>query len=427
MRKRKAFAALIMATCLAVTGLAGCGKENGASDGGKDGGKTTITLGVFETDNITAEIWQNMIDSFEEENPDIKVEKVLATGDDRQAFWKTMLSGGNFPDIVIEAELLAPMEGVFTEVPKDVQELFDESLLTGYNGKCITIPSFRQYKMQCYYNKQIFTDLNLQEPQTWEEFLKVCDTLKEAGEVPLMCGGTGDIWATGEPFWIAEGDTSLLAKYPDFNEGLKDGKYKWNNETTVDVLTQWKDMIDKGYYYEGAMSLSYSQAAEEFKKGTAAMIVDGSWMAAGLDAENSDEFGVFALPTMDGSKITVSDASYWGVSEQSKNKDAAFEFIKYVFGENTEPYKAYLQSDGLYSTTKEEVTYEQGPVTTKMLQNVEGWDRVQEIVKLPGDAATPNGMQSFMDKSFQNIFNGADVKTEVESWDTEYQRLLDAQ
>ena len=186
-------------------------------------------------------------------------------------------------------------------------------------------------------------------------------------------------------------------------------------------------MIDKGYYYEGAMSLSYSQAAEEFKKGTAAMIVDGSWMAAGLDAENSDEFGVFALPTMDGSKITVSDASYWGVSEQSKNKDAAFEFIKYVFGENTEPYKAYLQSDGLYSTTKEEVTYEQGPVTTKMLQNVEGWDRVQEIVKLPGDAATPNGMQSFMDKSFQNIFNGADVKTEVESWDTEYQRLLDAQ
>ena len=158
-----------MATCLAVTGLAGCGKENGASDGGKDGGKTTITLGVFETDNITAEIWQNMIDSFEEENPDIKVEKVLATGDDRQAFWKTMLSGGNFPDIVIEAELLAPMEGVFTEVPKDVQELFDESLLTEYNGKCITIPSFRQYKMQCYYNK-IFTDLNLQEPQTWRNF-----------------------------------------------------------------------------------------------------------------------------------------------------------------------------------------------------------------------------------------------------------------
>jgi len=32
-----------------------------------------------------------------------------------------------------------------------------------------------------------------------------------------------------------------------------------------------------------------------------------------------------------------------------------------------------------------------------------------------------------MDKSFQNIFNGADVAAEVEGWDTEYQRLLDAQ
>ena len=91
------------------------------------------------------------------------------------------------------------------------------------------------------------------------------------------------IWATGEPFWIAEGDTALLAKYPEFNKDLKEGKVAWNNETTVDVLTKWQDMVKIGYYYEGAMSLSYSQASEEFKKGTAAMIVDGSWQAAGLD------------------------------------------------------------------------------------------------------------------------------------------------
>ena len=428
MKRKKALAVMALTACLAVTTLAGCGSSGTEDTSDKGSGEeTTITLGVFETDNITADIWQDMIDSFEEDNPGIKVEKVLATGDDRQAFWRTMLSGGNFPDIVIEAELLATMDGVFAEVPQDVQEIFDESLLTEYNGKCITVPSFRQYKMQCYYNKQVFADLGLEEPQTWDEFIEVCETIKAAGLVPLMCGGTGDIWATGEPFWIAEGDTALLSAYPDFNEGLKSGEYKWNNDITVNVLSTWQDMVNKGYYYEGAMSLSYSQAADEFKKGSAAMIVDGSWMAAGLDAEGNEDFGVFALPTMDGSKLTISDASYWGVSESSENKDAAFEFIKYVFDENQEPYKAYLQSDGLYSTTKKEVTYEQGPVTTKMLENVDGWERVQEIVKLPGDNATPNGMQSYMDKSFQNIFNGADVQTEVEGWDTEYQRLLDAQ
>lgn len=461
MKRRRKIIAVLLTACMTASFIAGCGggktetssttaetkeaaasedtkKETAAADETKEAdtaaaddtgseSQTTITFGVFETDNITAEIWQGMIDSFEEANPEIKVEKVLATGDDRASFWKTMLSSGNFPDVVIEAEQLATMDGIFTEVPQDVLDLFEDSALCTYNGKSITVPSFKQYKMQCYYNKGVFNELSLEEPKTWDEFMNVCQTIKDAGKVPLMCGGTGDIWATGEPFWIAEGDTALLSKYPNFNQELKEGKNKWNNETTIDVLTKWQDMVNKGYYYEGAMSLSYSQASEEFKKGTAAMMVDGSWQAAGLDGENNEDFGVFAVPTMDGSEICVADCSYWGVSETCKNKDAAFQFIKYVFDENQEVYKTYLQSDGLYSTTKKAVSYEQGPVTTKLLDNTKGWNTVQEIIKLPGEFAVPSGMQSYMDKSFQNIFNGADVKAEVENWDVEYQRLLDAQ
>lgn len=416
----KKAATLALTACMSVS-LAVGGITASADD------KTKITFGVFETDNITAEIWQNMIDSFEEAHPDIEVEKVLATGDDRPAFWKTMLSSGNFPDIVIEAEQLATMDGIFTEVPQDIQDLFEESALCQYNGKCITIPSFKQYKMECYYNKAVFEELGLEEPQTWDEFLNICQTIKDAGQIPLMCGGTGDIWATGEPFWIAEGDTGILSKYPDFNVELKNGENQWNNETTVNVLTAWQDMVNNGYYYEGAMSLSYSQAAEEFKKGTAAMMIDGSWQASGLDAEGNEDFGVFAVPTMDGSKIAVADSSYWGVSESCENKDAAFAFVRYVFDENQDVYKTYLQSDGLYSTTKKSISYEQGPVTTKFVENIADWASVQEIIKLPGENAVPSGMQSFMDKSFQNIFNGADVTAEVESWDAEYQRLVDAQ
>lgn len=447
--KMKKVLALLLSACMVASLAAGCGKSaDTADDANADasveaeaeaentadeeeaeatGEETTITFGVFETDNITAEIWQNMIDSFEADNPGIKVEKVLATGDDRPAFWKTMLSSGNFPDVVIEAEQLATMDGIFTEVPQDVQDLFEEGTLCTYDGKCITVPSFKQYKMQCYYNIAEFEALGLEEPETWDEFIAICETIKSAGKTPLMCGGTGDIWATGEPFWIAEGDTALLAQYPDFNEQLLAGSIQWNNETTVEVLSTWQDMVNKGYYYEGAMSLSYSQAAEEFKKGTAVMFVDGSWQAAGLDAEGNADFGVFALPTMSGDKITIADCSYWGVSEECENKDAAFQFIKYVFDENQDVYKTYLQSDGLYSTTKNAVTYEQGPVTTKMLENVAGWPTVQEIIKLPGEFAAPSGMQSYMDKSFQNIFNGSDVQSEVESWDVEFQRLLDAQ
>ena len=426
MNKKRVLAVLAMVGCLAVTSLAGCGKKAEDSDKAVKEDQTTITLGVFETDNITSEIWGGMIDSFEKEHPEIKVEKVLASGDDRTAFWRTMLNSGEFPDIVVEASNLASMD-VFAEVPGDVQELFNPDLLIEYGGKVTTIPASVQYKGQCYYNKAIFKELGLEEPKTWDEFQKVCQTIKDAGKVPLMCGGTGDTWATGAMFWVAEGDTQVQAAYPDFVQGLSEGKYKWNNDVTKKVMTEYQDMVKKGYYYEGALSLSYSQCSEAFLKGEAAMLIDGAWMNATLDSSGNEDFGVFAVPTMDGSKIAIGNTSSWGVYKDSKNQDAAWAFLKYIYGENTQPYSDWLACDGLFSTTKEPVTYEMGPVTTDFLENFDGYEVKCEINQTAGDYIVPSGMKSFMDKSHQNTFNGADVSKELDSWDTEYQRLMDAQ
>lgn len=420
--KKRNFAMVLAAAMMA--SLLGGTTSSAADKGGED---IVIKFGVYETDNLTAGMWQEMIDAFEADNPGIKVEKVLATGDDRIAFWKTMLSSGSFPDIVLEAHSLATVEGIFAEVPEDIQALFDPATLCTYNGKCITIPATKQLRMQCYYNKKIFEELNLEEPKTWDEFVGVCQAVKDADKVPLICGGTGDVWATGEPYWISVANQAIEAEYPDFNQDLKEGKAVWNNDTAKDALEKWQEMVQKGYYYEGSMSLSYSQAADEFKKGTAAMMIDGSWLAAGLDAEGKEDFGVFAVPTLDGTKSYCATYQYWGVSEACENKDAAFQFVKYVFDTNQEIYKKYLISDGLYSTTVKPVSYDQGPVTTKFVENFDGWSLVPEIVLAPGEYSLPSGMQTYMDKSFQNIFNGADITGELENWDAEYERLIEGQ
>ena len=44
-----------------------------------------------------------------------------------------------------------------------------------------------------FYNKDIFQELGLTEPQTWEEFLNVCKTLQENGTRPII--------ERGEWFW----------------------------------------------------------------------------------------------------------------------------------------------------------------------------------------------------------------------------------
>lgn len=394
--------------------------DSGAASDGKE---VTVTWGVFETDNITADVYARIIEAFEADNPGIKIEKVLATGDSRPAFWKTLIASGTAPDIITEANILASTEGLFAEVPENIQGLFDPATLCTYNGKCVTVPNMKQLRIQMYYNKADFAEAGVEEPQTWDEFLEVCEKLKDAGKVPLICGGTGDIWATGL-WWIAATNQSIMEKYPNFNQDLKEGKVGWNDPVVAESLENWKTLIDAGYYHDGCMSYSYSQAATEFQNGAASMMLDGSWAAAGFDAAGNEGFGVFCLPSPDGLTTYCTDVGYWGVTEQSKNKEAAFQFIEYYFS-HPEVNQILLEADGWSSTTKEPVTYEQGPLMTKFVENLSDWTLVPEIVKVTGDYAIPAGFQDEVDKMLQNVFVGKDIQAELDALQSQYEIVKD--
>jgi len=391
------------------------------------GEEVTITWAIFETDNLTAEYYQNIIDAFEADNPGIKVETVLMTGDSRGQFLKTLLAAGNFPDVVVEAEALANIEGLFAEVPSEMLAQYDDAAIVETNGAVRTIPAFKQYRMQCYYHKDMFTAAGLEAPTTWDEFINVCQTLKDAGQVPLMGAGAADVWATGAPYWISVANQEIMSAYPNFNQDLLNGTVDWANEAVSGTLKRWQGLVTAGYYHKGSMSFGYSQASAEFKDGSAAMMIDGSWLAAGLDAENSDEIGCFPVPNYMGKKTYCAPVSYWGVYQESKNKEAAFQFVNYVLGGNMDVYKQYLSADGWASVTKEPVTYERGPLMTQFINNWSDYTLVPEITKVVGDNAMPTGMEEYTLKSMQNIFTGADVDAELKNWDTEFDRLVAAQ
>lgn len=370
----------------------------------------TITWGIYETDNLTAEVWDTVINMFEEAHPEIKIEKVVAVGDDRTNFWMTMAASGTFPDVVTEAEKIASMESaMFAELPAEVIDLFEEGALTTYGGKTVTIPYMKQLRMQCYYNKADFEELGLTEPTTYDEFLSICAALKEAGKTPLICGGTGDTWATGQPWWISVTNQEIASKYPNWIDLVNSGEKNWLDPVVVESMEDWKALIDAGYYHPGCMSWSYSQAAAEFQNGGASMMIDGSWAAAGFDAANDDRFGVFMVPDKEGINGYCCPISYWGVYAQTKNEDAAWTFIHWLFS-TPEAYCTLLQADGLNSTTKEAVTYEQGPVMTKFVQNLEGKTLYPELVKVVGDNILPSGVEGATCTAMQLIFTGTPVE-----------------
>lgn len=428
----KKLIALLLAVLMLLGVLAGCSPtgepnkestDNSAESTDSPAEDIVITWGVYETDNLTSEVFQTIIDAFEADNPGIKLEKMIASGDSRVAFWKTQKASGNFPDVVFSEGGLSSIEGLFAEMPEDVKALFEEGALTTNFGKYVDIPLAKQLRMQCYYNKNDFTELDLSEPTTYAEFLDICKKLKDAGKVPLIVGGTGDVWATGAPWWISVVNSTINEAYPDFNKKLLAGDVKWDDPVIVEALTQWQDdLINKGYYFEGSMSYSYSQAATEFQNGAATMMIDGSWAAAGFDAAGSTDFGVFAVPHPDGLKTYPADVTTMGVHAESENLDAAWKFIKWFYS-NPEIYSGYLKADGLLSVTKEPVTYEQGPVMDKFIANLSDWTLVTEVLLAKGEYAPPAGMEDECNKILQNIYNGKDAESELAALQVQFELL----
>ena len=433
----KKLIALLLALVM-VVGLVACGakqeaaapaaKEEAAAPAAKEeapaaAGDVVLTWGVYETDNLTAEMYQTIIDAFEADNPGIKIEKMLAVGDSRVAFWKTQYQSGNFPDVVFSEGSLNATEGLFAEMPADVKDLFEEGALSTNYGKYTAIPLAKQLRMQCYYNKADFAEIGASEPTTYAEFLDICQKLKDAGKVPMICGGTGDVWATGAPWWISIVNSTIVEAYPNFNEQLLAGEVKWDDPVIVAALEQWQnDMINAGYYYEGSMSYSYSQAAAEFQNGAASMMIDGSWAAAGFDAAGSTDFGVFAVPHPDGLKTYPADVTTMGVYADSDCLDAAWTFVKWFYA-NEETYSLYLQADGLQSTTKTPVTYPQGEVMDKFIANLSDSELITEVLLAKGEFAPPAGMEDECNKILQNVFIGKDVKTELEALQVQFEMI----
>ena len=429
--KRK-FVGLFLSALMLTSMLAGCGKTNDApkaedkSSGKEASQEVTLTWAVFETDNYTAEVWQHIIDTYEADNPGVKIEKVLMTGDSRPQFLKTMLAAGNMPDINIDPVDLAKTDGVYAEVPEEMLGKYEDAAIATYNGKHTLIPAYKALRNQCYYHKDQFKEAGItKEPETWEEFQEVCKKLADAGKTPLMNAGASDIWATSMGWWTGVANADIEKAYPDFNEKVLSGEVSWTDPVVEDSLNNWKKLIDAGYYHKGSMSFSYTQASEEFANGGAAMFMDGAWAAPTYDANGvtTDEMGVFVVPAPSGAKSYCTMPQYWAVSDTCENKEEAFKFCEYVLGGNEEIYEYYLKADGTYSVTKDPVEYEMGPLQTEFVDNYKECELVPEIMKMVGDTAMPSGFEDFTCKSLQNIFTGSDVASELATWDAEMQKL----
>lgn len=186
--------------------------------------------------------------------------------------------------------------GLQEQVPLSLQQV------TERDGKQFYVP-FGFGWAGFYYNKQIFADYGLNPPETWDEFLQICDTLKANGETPLSIG-SGEAWISY--LWFEYLD--LRMNGPDFHRALLNGRERFDDLRVRNVLVTWQSLFDKGYYVENPqyigeldilIALVRNERARDLTREKAVMTLTETYNSGQVPALFMDELGFFRFPIMD--------------------------------------------------------------------------------------------------------------------------------
>lgn len=170
------------------------------------------------------------------------------------------------------------------------------------------------------YNKTLFTELNLTEPNTTNELYELCEKLVDAGQTPFIFTSKENYW-TCMMFLIWWAQYEGIDDYCNFYQGIveEDGVKSYSKdifkqtgrlrslEVIEDLITYPTDFI-----HDDVNTLSFTQAQAKFLLRQGAMIPNGDWfeteMTKTAEQDNiTDVFTFMKTPVISSIVETLED------------------------------------------------------------------------------------------------------------------------
>jgi raffinose/stachyose/melibiose transport system substrate-binding protein len=245
------------------------------------------------------------------------------------------------------------------------------------------------------YNKTLFAQLGLSVPETYEEFLGICQTLKEHGIIPLGVGGK-DLWHF--EYWLNHFlRADILSRDPDFLAKCSSGERNWNDPLITDLLTHLNDLFRLGYVDESWPSTPDGALAFHMAEGQVAMVFSGPWLASGaLSIDPTLDLGWFYVPNSSGEIIAGDSLDvFWTISKGCANDatryEAAVSLLEFFYSEGIYEnlYTAMAGFSTLTDSNRDRAP-EAGILAEANLAHAQADQRISGYV---GDENTPPGFE----------------------------------
>jgi len=270
----------ILKTSLAALVAAGVTATAASADGHALSGELNITSDM--SNPAPRAVMEKLAADFDAMHDDLTVNLTIV---DREA-WKTQIRnalGANPPDVVnwYAATRMTPYvdAGLFM----DISDLWAEPEMAGLastkgamtlDGKQWGVP-YTYYQWGVYYRKDIYEELGLSEPATWEEELANCQAILDSGRKCYTIGSKF-LWTAGGWFDYINSRTNGY----DFHIQLANGEVAWTDDRVRETFANWRQLIDMGAYIDDHQSYSWQEAMPFMVDGEAAAYLMGNFSVA---------------------------------------------------------------------------------------------------------------------------------------------------
>ena len=392
--KGKSGLILVILAILLLSACAGGGKEASSSPDGKEGNKATDKVTIrFATwdsdDNLTLQ--QKIIDKFNEAHPNITV-SLEAYGSEYDTKLAAGMGANDAPDVMYMwnyptyKNALEQLDSYIEKEGAGFKDNFYETLWN-YNssdGKVLGLPvGYTTHVI--YYNKDLFDKAGVPYPKsgwTWDDLQAAAKKLNNPSESVSGFAFSGKPDPYDFEMFLWGNETAYIDEKGNLQGNV-------NSEKSIEVLTMFQNMLKEGY----AITTEGS-GSTEMKSGKVAMFSNGAWSIGGLK-EAGINFGVVELPVFRGGKsVSIVSSSGISMSKNSKNKDAAWEFIKFWTSEEANKaridyelpvLKSVVESEKLQQDELKRVFYHMLELSegyTPASYKVENWSEISEKLGL---------------------------------------------
>ena len=399
---------LLVGVLLASTVLQGCGAKQDNS------GKVEIELLQYKPE--ATKFFDKIAEEFNSTHDDIHL--TISSPNDAMTILKTRLIREDYPDIVgiggdmnysyfVDSDILADVsdyEGLKKIKPAYVEIL--EGLEFVPTEGTFGVP-YVANAAGVLYNREMFQEHGWEIPETWDEFMTLCEDIKAAGIQPLYFGFK-DTWTCLAPWNALAVDLAPadVCKQVNRGETTFTEEYREISEKMLEMLA---------YGQDGPFAYGYNDACTAFANGESAMYTIGSYAVPQIKSVNPDmDIDSFVMPgcdDKDGNILNSGVDLQFCVTKECKNKEAAYEVLDFFLEHDS--VQKYLDDQNAVPCLDEE--FDLAP----MLDGMKDYITAGKMVDYQ-DHSYPSEMA--VDAQIQTFLLKQDVDAFLTKFDTDWKR-----